>query len=263
MMDATVDMSEHSAQPVETNPVETGKKYAREYGPGFIGSAFLHALGLFLILFFLAKAGSTPQQPATPYLPVDIVQLGDRTEAPQAPQKSAIPQQKAARIPVPQSASPHPPVDVAPSKKTPPTDDVEAKLRGLAQLREPDAPLLAPNNAEIANTNSTNGAAGDEATYSLRDFVRAQVERRWSLNLEALGKRNFSILVRIEMTRKGTITLAEIVDKQRFKTDAVYRDIAISARNAVILSSPIVLPEGHYREMMDMVLDLNPRDTLR
>ncbi len=42
-----------------------------------------------------------------------------------------------------------------------------------------------------------------------------------------------------------------------------HRDFAVSARNAVLLSSPIALPAGHYQDVMDMVLYLNPKDALR
>jgi hypothetical protein len=31
----------------------------------------------------------------------------------------------------------------------------------------------------------------------------------------------------------------------------------------VLLSSPIALPAGHYQDVMDMVLYLNPKDALR
>jgi len=31
----------------------------------------------------------------------------------------------------------------------------------------------------------------------------------------------------------------------------------------VLLSSPIALPPGHYQEVMDMVLYLDPREALR
>jgi hypothetical protein len=43
----------------------------------------------------------------------------------------------------------------------------------------------------------------------------------------------------------------------------VFRDIALSARNAVLLSSPVPLPAGNYPEKMDMVLNFNPRDALQ
>jgi hypothetical protein len=46
-------------------------------------------------------------------------------------------------------------------------------------------------------------------------------------------------------------------------SDAVYRSISLSARNAVLLSSPISLPPGEYSDVMDMTLVFNPRDMRR
>ena len=44
--------------------------------------------------------------------------------------------------------------------------------------------------------------------------------------------------------------------------DPAYREVAVSARNAVLLASPIALPAGQYQDVMEMVLYLNPRDAL-
>jgi hypothetical protein len=65
------------------------------------------------------------------------------------------------------------------------------------------------------------------------------------------------------MTNRGVITVSEIVDKARYATDPIYHEIALSARNAVTLSSPIPLPPGTYQPVMSFVLNLNPRDTNR
>lgn len=247
------------------DPILAGKKYAQENGLGIAGSVALHALAALILLFVWTKAEAPLQQTVTRFLPVDVVQLGDQTASPPEQQRSAVPQQRAAHIPVPQSASPRPPVGVAPSKKPPPVDEFQAKLRALARLHEPDAPLQSLDNSADSDVDSTSAdaAAGDEAMYSIRDFVRAQVERRWSLNLASLGSRRLVVLLHVEMTRAGVITEADIVDKARYTTDATFKDIALSARNAVLLASPIALPPGHYRDVMDMTLKLNPRDTLR
>jgi len=97
----------------------------------------------------------------------------------------------------------------------------------------------------------------------VRDFIRQQVVRHWSLDLHVLGGRSFQIAIHVVMTRAGAIQKAEIVDMQRYRTDAVFRDIALSARNAVLLSSPVPLPAGNYPERMDMTLNFNPRDALQ
>ena len=56
--------------------------------------------------------------------------------------------------------------------------------------------------------------------------------------------------------------LAEVATA-RGKTDEVYRSIALSARNAVLLSSPLALPRGLTSEMLDLTISFNTRDSLR
>ena len=104
---------------------------------------------------------------------------------------------------------------------------------------------------------ASNGTPGDQATYSVRDYIRSVVLRRWRLNLAKLGSRIFVIQIRVEMKRDGTIVSAEVVEKH----DRLYRDIALSARNAVLLSSPILMPPGDFPAIMHFIIVLDPRDT--
>ncbi len=59
--------------------------------------------------------------------------------------------------------------------------------------------------------------------------------RRWNLDLGAPGGRAIIVALHVVMKANGTIATAEIVDKHRYATDAAYRQIALSARNAVLL----------------------------
>jgi hypothetical protein len=65
------------------------------------------------------------------------------------------------------------------------------------------------------------------------------------------------------MKRDGSIVAADIVEQARAKTDVVFRDIAIGARNAVLLSSPIALPAGDYPKEMRFTLLMDTRAVLR
>ena len=248
-----------------TAPHAANGHYIRENGPGFAGSVALHAVAALIVLLFLSRTEMPQPQMVTRIFPVDVVHFGDQTMSPPQTQKSPIPRQRSARIPVPQSASPKPPLGAAPNRTAPPVDELQAKLRSLARLRQPDTSLVPLDDSPNSDTDSTSDDAvsGDQALYSVRDFIRAAVVRRWSLNLSMLGTHDYKVRVHVQMTRKGVVTLAEIVDQQRFKTDATYREIALSARNAVLLSSPFALPPGDYHDGMDMILSLNPRDTLR
>jgi hypothetical protein len=212
------------------------------------------------------RMAMAPQRASLRIVPVDVVQFGEETTSPPAPLKSAMPQQKRVPAMKQEQASPAPPQGVSPNGTKPvPLDNLDAKLRALARLHQPDtAPEVIDNSGQSDVTSTSDAAApGNQAAYAVRDFVRQQVVRHWSLDLHTLGGRRFLIAIHVVMTRNGRIEKAEIVDKERYRTDAVFRDIALSARNAVLLSSPVPLPVGNYSEVMDMVLNFDPHDALQ
>jgi hypothetical protein len=238
------------------------RKYVTENGPGILASGLAHGLALLLILFWFKSAPHTSPEKLRTVL-VDIVHLGDETASPPSPQKSTMPQQQAF---APRAATAHsPPVGVEPNKTKPPPDDFQDRLNALSKLRAPetDTQALHGSGESRAESTSNDATPGREATYSLRDYIRAQVMRRWNLDLGAPGGRAIIVALHVVMKANGTIATAEIVDRHRYATDAAYRQIAMSARNAVLLSSPIQLPPGNYPPETDMTIHLDPRDALR
>ncbi|MDE1938976.1 MAG: cell envelope integrity protein TolA [Alphaproteobacteria bacterium] len=230
--------------------------------PGVLGSLLLHGLAALIIFLFIVKnASQTVLQAPLHIVPIDLIRLGEETVSPSAARKAVVPQEQAAH---PQEAASPRRAAVSPTgKKQAPEDALDAKLRALARLRQPPTKLnlqgTGASNVEAASS----GAQGNQATYSIRDYVRAQVERRWYYNFSKLGGRTVIVPIRIAMKRDGTIVSAEIVEEERAKHDVAYRDVALSARNAALLSSPIALPPGDYPKTMHMTLDMNPRDVLR
>ena len=194
-----------------------------------------------------------------PFVPVELIRLADETRSPPAEKHAVIPQQKAGR---PQDAATLAPQGVSPTGKKP-VDALDAKLKALARLKQPPSKLILEEGAGAANVDTANGEAGDHATYAIRDYVLAQVLRRWTLNLSRAGTRPLAIKIAVVMKRDGTITVADIVEQARAKTDVIYRDIAIGARNAVLLSSPIALPAGDYPKEMHFTLLMDTRAVLR
>ena len=156
------------------------------------------------------------------------------------------------------------PPSPARAREKPVPDDLQTRLKALSRLRMPATNLPALDNSGSSDMAATSdGAVLGATAYGVRDFVRAQVLRRWSFNWGRIGGRKFSILLHVVLKRDGTVTEAEIVDRQRAATDAGFRDVALSARNAVLLSSPLKLPAGPYGDVLDMTLKLNPKDTLQ
>ncbi len=236
---------------LDRSPVQPGEETHAYRAAGFATSAALHGLALFAALM-LAQHGMQTARSGLLSVPVEIdaanpdLRVGDKS--------SVLPQQ----VPVPNAASPV--QDGATGKSA--TAELEAKLQTLSKLRQPDGATEPGTSASRASALDDDATPGQQALYNVRDLIRAQVERRWNFDLASLGNEQFSVPIHVEITDAGVVTKAEIVENAR-SADPIYRDVAASARNAVLLASPFALPPGHYRGTLDLVLNLDPRDALR
>jgi hypothetical protein len=202
-----------------------------------------------------------PSPPDVPQKTVDRTASAPLTVA-NAEQPSKIPKR------------PKGPKDLAlPATKLPrpqvPADDLNARLKKLAQLRQPPAPVP-PIPRQQDGTGSSNltatsadAARARDATYSVKDFIRAQVERRWNPDRKGVNVGNWTVAIHILLDRDGTVSRADIVDEARYRSDKPYFDFALSARNAVLLSSPLSLPPGAYDIAKDIVVDFDSRQVLQ
>ncbi len=212
-------------------------------------------------------ADLTPPQPvpapATPPPPQSLA----KAEEGAAPNLLSAPRAEQAVKPKPVEAprpAPKPAARPQP-KPSPPVDAFEAKLQSLARLREPTPPVP-PNPARQDGTglsnrtaSSSTAAPGPDALYSVKDFLRAQIERRWNLDRSIIGPGDVVVSIHLLLNRDGKVASAEVVDDPRLATDANFRSLAMSARNAALLSSPLTLPPGVYDLVKDITLDFDPR----
>lgn len=240
------------------------RSYARKDGAGVGVSFLLHVAALLLILFLARRA--MHEQPA--YQSIIPVALVAQSEGPNPEPK----QQKAAGVisktPLILPRAPvahHTPSAVAPNKTTQPVDELQEQLKALSRLRQPntDTHVLGEAGQSDYAQNGNDDESGGQGQYHTRDIIRAQVLRRWSLDMTRLGNRNFDILIHVYLKRDGTVLEADVVDTQRYKTDSTFRWIALSAKNAIILSSPLTLPPDFDRKNLELTLKLNPRDTMQ
>jgi len=249
-------------QEQERPSLRRGRAIAQDLAPGWLGSLLLHLL--FALLFF-ALVRNSSQTPGTlvHLIPINIVELGEKTEAPPFKQVASVPQQtmaihtRAPRRSIPASNEP--------LARQPARDQLASQLVSLSKLREPASslPVLDNSGASDVDATSADAGTGAHATYSVSDYIRTQVERRWSLDLARLGTRRIPVQLRIELMGSGKVVKVDVLDRNRFVTDAAYHQIALSAKNAVLLSSPIPLPAGQPDIPMYVTLTLNPRDVLR
>lgn len=261
---------------------------------GLIGSSLLHALAALVLILGMPRF--VPEHEMI--MSINLVQLGERNAAPPSPDMARLPQEKAreainpestkavpeaqtlppqATLHQPDKAVPRPlkgpepdaSSDAKPQQQTLPTDNLSARLQLLARLRQP-APPMPPNPRQQngsgesdATAASANSAAALNATYRVKDFIRAQVMRRLNTDCNALKCGDWVVAIHIVLRPDGRISTAEIVDNSHLSSDSAYRDFAISARDAVLLSSPLTLPPGAYDIAKDIVVDFSSRQVMR
>jgi hypothetical protein len=228
------------------------------FNAGFACSVVLH--GLALAVFILVLHGAARPNDVSLVIPVNIVELADRTAGPLRPDTAVVPQEKAG----PPSSPAAKPAAVSPLQKVPPPDDLEIKLRKLAQLRQPILDThLARTGEGLARKSAMREEAALGAHATIEDFLRAQIEHHWTPDLAKLHGKNISVLIRLAINGTGAVTRVEVVNGPAAGIDQAYDEVAVSARNAALLASPLTLPPGHNGKSMDVILNLDTRDALR
>jgi hypothetical protein len=212
---------------------------------GLTGSVLLHLL-LVLIVLWWGLSHPIARQPPLRAMLVDLVTVPTVVPGPSGGAETPL------RAPVPAAPKEQ---GVRPKAVTPPPDELESRIAAMAQLRAPDTALPTPSNGAGAG----NGSGGG---YALADFVRAQILRRWWPQLQSDAARGMPVAIRLKLSRAGVISDVEIVDQSRFTNDKLFRDMALSARNAALLASPISLPPGKYDAIMDIAITLDPKAVL-
>jgi hypothetical protein len=210
------------------------------------GSMVLHVLAIALLVVLAASYGTDRPGKGPGLVPVEVELDWNRAAHAEKPAQAAV---------APSGGSSQAPAAA---------DALASRLEALAKLREPGVAAPSEENGPRAATMLPSSASspGQKGMYGLKDFILDQVERRWNLNLANLKDADYSVPIRVKIAKTGEVLKAELVANPR-SGDPHYDEVAISARNAVLASSPLALPGGQYDDVMDMVLYMNPRDTLR
>ena len=233
--------------------MQTGRaRQIREQWGGIAFSVLLHGVLVLALIWYLANR-PTLQETVFRALPVDLViggTMGQGSAAPPARMQVTKPQADSAPL---RSGT-------RPDSVRMPVDPMTARLQALAQLRGADTALPS---ADAGSAAGSGGAGGGDGNYALKDFIRAQILRRWLPDLGVAGARNLPVVVEVRLLRSGVIEDVRIVDQARFHNDGAFRNMALSARNAALLASPIQLPPGRYDRVTVLNIDLDPKAALR
>lgn len=220
------------------------------------------------------QQAALPQEQAKEMAERDVADPVPAPETPPPPQALA-PKARTSAAPAPLASvnpdeperlrKPGPSAATKPRPAPSPSDELAAKLQSLSRLRQPTPPVP-PNprpqegaGASNVTASTANSAPSSRASYSVNDFLRAQVERHWYWDRRRLGPGDRAVSIHIVLNPDGSVAKAEIVDDPRHAGDSGYHDLALSARNAVLMSSPLKLPPGAYASVRDITLTLDPR----
>ncbi len=234
---------------------------------GLACSIFLHGLVALAIILGLPYL-TTPPPPMLEALPIDIVSQGAHGAAAALPGPAAQPEEKAPGLKIAEPPIPIPLSEIAPQKKPLPPDTTTLPLHSKTARppRTPAKPSPQPQSGQstagLAATDG-NAAFGRRSTLSVKDFLRAQIERHLEFDVTALGSANFVVSIHVVLEPDGAVQTAEIVDNPRYVTDTLFHSIADSARRAALVASPLQVPPGRYDAFHDVILDINPRDVLQ
>lgn len=240
---------------------------SRKTYTALFASLVIH-LGLVIALLWTTQVLELPAQKARNLVLIVLPKLGDDTARAAEQRMTGAAREKPAQSPQPDKPTPAPPAPAKP-RNAPATVNEIAALLKLAEARHQPSAALPNRRAQVAPTSanvgaiSTETAGGDQGLQGIKDFLRAQIERRWEFDVERLGRLDAVVSIRIVLGYDGTVVSATIVPDARHRDDADLAALARSARNAVLLSSPLRLPPRMPDTFRDVTLNFSPRDVAR
>jgi outer membrane biosynthesis protein TonB len=242
-----------------------GRRRARWWG--WICSSLLHGVIAVLLLYLLPFLMPGPPLPGEPETVEVDLPPGDLGRATGGPDVAKHPQARAPDQPTAEPRKPEPVPDTkpAPSRVKP---DRSSDIRPQHRPRHPQpTPLtLAPRNGSALSTltvNAGSGGNGSDGSFSVKDFLRAQIERHWNFDLGRVAAANLVVSLHLSLDPDGSVRAADVVPDPRFDTNPAYHAIADSARRAALVSSPLQLPAGTYESVRDVTLTFNPHEAMQ
>jgi outer membrane biosynthesis protein TonB len=240
---------------------------------GMAISAMLHLAALAVVLIGLPSRrdvlDTLPEN-----IPVDFVVIEDQAKMPKAPEPPPEPvaapaPPPAAAVPLPVKPRPKPrPAKKPPQAKRPPllasvmprvkpraprrfdTSSIAALLDTSKRERETAPPARKKTETPRPATPLRRSALeAARLTASLKEAMRRQIERCWSVPAGAREAENLVVHIRVTLNPDGSLARPpEILDRARLTKpgEDFFRSAAESARRAVQKCAPLKLPRESY-----------------
>ena len=91
------------------------------------------------------------------------------------------------------------------------------------------------------------------------DRLRSHISSCWQPPIGAKGADQLKVDIQVKLEKDGSVKQAEIADRQRYRSDVLYRAAANSARRAVLDCQPLPLPPEKYQFWKEFIFGFDPK----
>jgi hypothetical protein len=198
-----------------------------------------------------------PRPRQRPRPPVEVAEA-----KPPAPTLPAPPAERPA--PQPEAATPKP-GEKADVVKEDPLDALLRSVEEVAERRRAEQRREGRGRVDAADggvARVEDGAARQAMLAALQRMVEDQIYRCWIVPIGAEGLRGAQVVLRFALAPDGSVQGMEVVDRERFARDPVFRTVAESAIRAVYRCAPLQLPGEQYALWREIEMNFDPARAL-
>ncbi|GBD43948.1 hypothetical protein HRbin40_01431 [bacterium HR40] len=211
----------------------------------------------------------TPRKAEAEPAPKPAPRPQPQAKEPPQPSPLATPDVVPRPLPRPQPSAKQPtsqpPPEQADVVKPDPLDALLRSVEEVAERRRAEEKRegrgSAPAAGRAATTDGTAGPAQAQLA-GLQRMIEEQIYRCWIVPVGASDLSGARVVLRFSLAPDGTVRSMDVVDRERFARDPVFRAVAESAIRAVQRCSPLRLPADQYAWWRDIEMNFDPARAL-
>ncbi len=212
-------------------------------------------------------AVTEPEPPKAPdFVPRPRLRPKPPVEVAEAEPPAPTPPAPPAERPAPKPEAPAPkPGEKADVVKEDPLDALLRSVEEVAERRRAEQRREGRGRVDAADggvARVEDGAARQAMLAALQRMVEDQIYRCWIVPIGAEGLRGAQVVLRFALAPDGSLQGMEVVDRERFARDPVFRTVAESAIRAVYRCAPLQLPGEQYALWREIEMNFDPARAL-
>lgn len=212
-------------------------------------------------------AVTEPEPPKAPdFVPRPRLRPKPPVEVAEAEPPAPTPPAPPAERPAPKPEAPAPkPGEKADVVKEDPLDALLRSVEEVAERRRAEQRREGRGRVDAADggvARVEDGAARQAMLAALQRMVEDQIYRCWIVPIGAEGLRGAQVVLRFALAPDGSVQGMEVVDRERFARDPVFRTVAESAIRAVYRCAPLQLPGEQYALWREIEMNFDPARAL-